>query len=66
MKALLVKSNSETEIKFITDLLKKLGVSTSVMDTEDIEDYGMSVLMKEADRSKKVSRETVMKKLKSR
>jgi 7-cyano-7-deazaguanine synthase in queuosine biosynthesis len=66
MKALLVKSKSQTEMKFISDLLKKLGVSTRVMDIEDMEDYGMSVLLKEADRSKKASREAVMKKLKSK
>jgi len=66
MKALLVKSSSQAELKFISDLLKKLGVSTRVMDIEEIEDYGMSFLMKDVDRSKKVSRDTVMKKLKSR
>jgi hypothetical protein len=66
MKALLVKSNSRAEMKFIADLLKKLGVSITVMSDEDIEDYGMSALMKDADRSKKVSRVTVMRKLKSK
>lgn len=65
MKALLVKSKNETEMKFISDLLKKLGVSTRVMDTAEIEDQGMSILMKDIDRTKKVSREAVMKKLKS-
>ncbi len=64
MKALLVKSNSQTEMKFISDLLKKLGVSTRILNAEDIEDYGMSALMKDVDRSKKVSQETVMRKLK--
>ena len=64
MKALLVQSNSEAEMKFIADLLKKLGVSTRVMDAEEIEDYGMSILMKDVDRNKKVSRDTVMKKFK--
>lgn len=66
MKALLVRSNSRAEMKFIADLLKKLGVSITEMSDEDVEDYGMSVLMKDADRSKKVSREIVMKKLKSK
>ena len=65
MKALLVKSNSATEIKFVTDLLKKLGISATAMDIEEVEDFGMSVLMKQADRSKKVSSEIIMKKLKS-
>jgi hypothetical protein len=66
MKALLVQSSSDTEIKFISDLLKKLGVSSRLMNADEIEDYGMSVLLKEVDRSKKISRETVMKKLKSK
>ena len=66
MKALLIKSNSQAELKFLSDLFKKLGVSARVMDIEEIEDYGMSLLMKDVDRSKKVSRDTVMKKLKSR
>jgi 7-cyano-7-deazaguanine synthase in queuosine biosynthesis len=66
MKALLVKSKSQTEMKFISDLLKKLGVSTRVLDAEKIEDYGMSALMKDVDRNKKVSRVTVMRKLKSK
>lgn len=65
MKALIIKSKSESELKFISDLLKKLGVSTRLMDVEEIEDIGMSILMKKVDRTKKISRETIMKKLKS-
>lgn len=66
MKALLVKSKNPSEMKFISDLLKKLGVSARVMDTEELEDYGMAILMKDVERDKKVSRELVMKKLKSK
>jgi len=66
MKALVVKSKNKTEMKFISDLLKKLGVSTRVIEDEEIEDHGMSTLMKEVDRTKKVSRKVVMKKLKTK
>jgi hypothetical protein len=66
MKALLIKSNSQAELKFLSDLLKKLGVSARVMEIEEVEDYGMSMLMKDVDRTKKVSRELVMKKLKTK
>ena len=66
MKAILVKSKNQSEIKFISDLLKKLGVSARVLDDEEIEDYGMSSLMKDVDINKKVDRETVMRKLKSK
>lgn len=62
---MVIKSKSASEMKFISDLLKKLGVSTRLMDIDEIEDHGMSILMKEADRSKKVSRETIMRKLNS-
>ena len=66
MKALVVKSKDESEMKFISDLLKKLRITTIEIDLEEIEDLGMSILMKEVDRNKKVSREVVMKKLKSK
>jgi hypothetical protein len=66
MKALIVKSKSNAEMKFISDLLKKLGVTTRVLDEEEIEDFGMSTLMKGVDRTKKVSKEVVMRKLKSK
>jgi hypothetical protein len=66
MKALLVRSDNREEMKFIADLLKKLGVSTMELSDEDVEDYGMSILLKDVDRSKKVSREIIMKKLKSK
>ena len=65
MKALIVKPKNQSEVKFVSDLLKKLGIASKEMDWEELEDYGMSILMKDADRNKKISRETVMRKLKS-
>ena len=65
MKALVVKAKNQSEMKFISDLLEKLGVQSTVMEIEEVEDRAMSILMKKADRSKKVSRETIMKKLKA-
>lgn len=65
MKALVVKTKDQSEMKFISELLKKLGIQSKVMEIEEVEDLAMSILMKKADRSKKVSRETIMKKLKA-
>lgn len=65
MKAVLITPKTNTEFKFISDLLKKLGVSASTMSKEELEDLGLSKLLKSADKSKKVSRDSVMKKLKS-
>lgn len=64
MKALVVKAKNQTELKFLADLLKKLGIQSTQMEIEEVEDQAMSILMKKADRTKKVSRETIMKKLK--
>jgi len=63
MKTLVIQSKSPSEIKFISNLLKKLGIDAKWMNAEEMEDYGMSILMKQADRKKKVSRDVVMKKL---
>ena len=52
-------------MKFVSDLLSKLQISSRALTEDELEDFGMSILMKEADRSKKVSREAVMKKLMS-
>ncbi|MDI6778808.1 MAG: hypothetical protein QME25_01235 [Bacteroidota bacterium] len=40
-------------------------MKSKVLSDEEIEDLGLSILMREADRTKKVSRETIMRKLKS-
>ena len=63
MKAIVVTPKSDTEFKFVTDLLKKLGIGSSALTTEDIEDIGMLKLLNHVDRSKKVSRGAIMKKL---
>ncbi len=66
MKAIMIKSKNEVELKFLTDLLKKLGINANVLDIEDIEDIGLSLMMKKVDRSKKVDRETIMRKLRAK
>jgi len=65
MKAVLITPKTATEFKFISDLLKKLGVSAATMSKEELEDLGLSKLMKSADKTKKATRDSVMKKLKA-
>lgn len=64
-RAILIKPKTKSDLRFLSDLLKKLGIRSSLVDEEAIEDAGLSSLMKEADRHKKVSRKSIMKKLKS-
>lgn len=65
MKNIVINPKSDTEFKFITDLLNKLGVSNQAISQEEMEDLGLSKLMKGVDRRKKVSRHEIMKKLAS-
>ena len=63
MKALVIKPKNDNELKFVSDLLEKLGIGSSYLSVEELEDIGMSKLMRGVDKSKKVSRATIMKKL---
>jgi hypothetical protein len=63
MKALVVTPKNSNEFKFVTDLLKKLGVGSSTVSQEELEDIGMSKLMRQIDKTKKASRTEIMRKL---
>jgi hypothetical protein len=62
-KTLLVKPRTKNDLKLISNLLKKLKIESSLIDDEQLEDAGLTLLMKEADRTKKVSRDLIMRKL---
>ena len=63
MKALVITPKNDNEFKFISNLLEKLGVNSSSLSQEELEDLGMSKLMRGIDKSKKTSRAEIMKKL---
>ena len=63
MKALVVTPKNNNEFKFVSDLLKKLGVGSSTLSRDELEDIGMSKLLRDTDKTKKASRAEIMKKL---
>ncbi|HYV91692.1 MAG TPA: hypothetical protein VE978_07915 [Chitinophagales bacterium] len=65
MSSLLVTVKNKKEEAFVNELLTKLGIATHRLSTEEKEDLGLSILMKQADRKKKVSESEIMKKLHS-
>jgi hypothetical protein len=65
MRPVVINPKSKAELKFVSDLLKKLNISSHILSEEEAEDLGMAILMSEADRSKKVSRNTIIQKLRS-
>ena len=46
MKAMVITPRSQTEFKFINDLLKKLGISSATITEEVLEDVGLSKCLK--------------------
>jgi hypothetical protein len=64
MSSIVISPKDPDEFKFLRNLLKKLGVKSKVLSDEDIEDLGMSVLMKDVDRSDRISESEIIKKLK--
>jgi len=60
-----ISPKTKGEAKIITDLLERMNISSKIITDEEKEDFGLLMMMKEADRSEKVSREEVMKKLNS-
>ena len=65
MKSIVITPKNQTELKFISDLLKKLGVSSHIISDELKEDIGLTILMNEADRNDLVSEDEIINKLKS-
>ena len=63
MKAMVITPKNNNEFKFISDLLKKLGVGASSVSEEQLEDLGISKLLASVDKTKKVSRSEIMRKL---
>ena len=63
MKAIVITPKDSNELRFVTNLLNKLGVGSSTVSQDELEDIGMSKLLRQVDKTKKVSRIEVMKKL---
>jgi hypothetical protein len=63
MKAVVINPKNNSELKFVTELLNKLGIKSAAISQEDLEDLAMSKILKKVDKSKKATRSEVMKKL---
>ena len=63
METLLVTVKDRNEMQLVSDMLKKMRITTKRLSEEEREDLGLSKLMKQAKRSEKVTKEQVMKTL---
>ncbi len=64
MNAVIIRSNNKTDIKLLTDLANRLGISFKTLSEEELLDMGLLKAMEEGKKSKFVPREQIMKKLK--
>lgn len=64
MENILINPKDKAELELLTQLLGRMNVASKILSEEDQEDLGLSILMKEADRTKKVSKEIIMQTLK--
>ncbi len=63
MNTLLVSPKNAKEFQLISDLFSKMKIKTKQLSLEEKEDLYLGQLMLEADRTEKVSKETIMKTL---
>ncbi|MBN2778623.1 MAG: hypothetical protein JXR36_13335 [Bacteroidales bacterium] len=63
MATILIDIKDNAELKLLSEMLKKMRISIKILTQEERENLGLLKLMKDADRTKKVSREKVMSKL---
>ncbi|PWK28311.1 hypothetical protein LV89_01094 [Arcicella aurantiaca] len=63
MTSMVITPRNKSEMKLLSDLFKKMQIQTQLVSDEIQEDLGLAMMMKEADRSEKVSRESIMAKL---
>jgi len=64
MESLIITPKNKVEQKLLSDLLAKMNIKVAVLTDEAKEDLGMATLLKEADRTKKVAKETILSKAK--
>lgn len=65
MGTLVIQSKSKNNLKLISELAKKIGEDVTYLSKEQVEDLAFGTYMNKVRTGKKVSHETIMKKLAS-
>ena len=63
METIVIKTKNKADVKFWLEMAKRLGDKAKHLSDEEKEDLALGELLKETDRTKKVSRAKVMAKL---
>ena len=65
METFIVTPKTKAEAKLLKDIFDKMKITAKILSEEEQEDMRLAIMMKEVDISSKVSRDVIMKKLKS-
>ena len=60
---MVITPKNKSEMKLLSDLFKRMQIQSQLISEEIKEDLGLAMMMNEADRTEKVSRESIMAKL---
>ena len=63
MSSIVIHPKDKEELALISKLLKKMGVKSRILSESDLEDLGLSLLMKEVNRDEIVAEEEILYKL---
>jgi len=66
METLVIQSKSRANLKILAELARKLGEYTAEFSSTESEEFNLGILMNEEKTGKTVSRETIMRKLRSK
>jgi len=66
METLIVTVKDKDELHLVAEMLKRMRISAKQLTEEEREDIGLTKLMKQVNRSEKVSRDEVMKTLRAK
>jgi hypothetical protein len=63
MKSIIIHPRDKKELLFVNLMLRRLRITFRQFDLEAMEDFGLEKMMKQSDRSKKVSKQIILKSL---
>jgi len=63
VKSLVINPKDNTELRFITEVLKNLGIESASVSEGELEDRILSKLLKKTYQTQKTSRSEIMRKL---
>ena len=61
--AILVSPKDKSELNFISEFFKKTKIKSKILSIEELEDFGLGLMMQDVDRKSKANKEAVLRKL---